>query len=307
MNLSQLDLKLLMVFVDVVEARSFTAAAQLRESDVGYISRQIKRLEKELGSVLFNRSTRSLSLTNLGNRTYQDACKIRNISNRIVESARSEKEVIQGLVRITSGAFLGRNYIFSVLERVSNRHPALTIELELDEDKVDIIKKRFDLSVRVWKPKDTNLVAQKLCNFGFLLAATPEFIREHGTPRSLSDLDSLPSVLYARNEHSNKQFSFYDEQGVIRTYHLSSNLLVSDAELIVRTVLGGKRYGLFPSFMVENELKSGKLVQLLPQIKLVSDEGIYLVYPTKSKTKAIEMIIDELKREISFNWDFYFE
>jgi len=300
MNVNQLDLKLLMVFADVVEAGSFTAAARLRESDVGYISRQIKRLETELGSVLFNRSTRSLSLTHFGKQTYQDACKIKELSNRIVESAHSEKATIQGLVRVTCGAFLGRNYVYPALQRISDSYSGLTIELELDEDKVDIIKKRFDLSVRVWKPKDTNLVAQKLCNFGFLLAAAPEFIEEYGAVRSLSDLDSLPSVLYARNEHSNKQFSYYDEQGVIRTHHLTSNLLVSDAELIVRTVLDGKRYGLFPSFMVENELKSGKLVQLLPQIELVSDEGIYLVYPTKSKTKAMEIIIDELKQRIPF-------
>ncbi|HDM8184768.1 TPA: LysR family transcriptional regulator [Vibrio harveyi] len=300
MNLNQLDLKLLMVFVDVVEAGSFTSAAKLRDSDVGYISRQIKRFETELGGILFNRSTRSLSLTHLGAHTYQDALKIRELSNRIVESAQREKEVIQGLVRVTSGAFLGRKYVFPALEMISKKYSALTVELELDEDKVDIIKKRFDLSVRVWKPKDTNLVAQKLCSFGFLLAATPKFIEEFGTPRSLSDLDALPSILYARNEHSNKQFSYFDEQGVIRTHHLTSNLLVSDAELIIRTVLDGKRYGLFPSFMVQDEINNGELVQLLPHIELVSDEGIYLVYPTKSKTKAMAIIIDELKEQISF-------
>lgn len=75
--------------------------------------------------------------------------------------------------------------------------------------------------------------------------------------------------------------------------------MVSDAELIVRTVRSGKRFGLFPTFIIENELKSGQLIQLLPQIELVSDEGIYLVYPTKSKTKATEIIIEELKKGIS--------
>nr|WP_246861123.1 LysR family transcriptional regulator [Vibrio crassostreae] len=290
-----------MVFVDVVEAGSFTSAAQLRESDVGYISRQIKKLETSLNGVLFNRSTRSLSLTQLGERIYKDACKIRELSNSIVESAQEDKELIQGVFRVTSGFFLGRKYVFPVIERVSTQYPALTIELELDEDKVDIIKQRFDLSVRVWKPKNTNLIAQKLCSFGFLLAATPKFIEEYGAPRSLSDLDALPSILYARKEHSNKQFSYYDEQGVIRTHYLTSNLLVSDAELIVNTVLSGNRYGLFPSFMIETEVKSGKLVQLLPDIELVSDEGIYLVYPSKSKTKAMEIIIDKLKEGISFS------
>lgn len=300
MNLKPLDLKLLMVFVDVVDAGSFTLAAKLRDSDVGYISRQIKRLETELGGILFNRSTRALSLTHLGAYTYQDALKIRELSNRIVESAQREKDVIQGLIRVTSGAFLGRKYVFPALEKISNKYSNLTVEFELDDDQVDIIKKRFDLSVRVWKPKDTNLVAQKLCSFGFLLAATPKFIEEFGAPRSMSDLDAFPSILYARNEHSNKQFSYFDEQGTIRTHHLKSNLLVSDAELIVSTVLNGKRYGLFPSFMVQDELNSGELVQLLPHIDLVSDEGIYLVYPTKSKTRAMAIVIDELKDHLAF-------
>lgn len=77
MSETNLDLKLLMMFVDVVDAGSFTAAANMRDTDVAYISRQIKKLEQGLGSVLFNRSTRSLSLTSLGNATYQDACKIK--------------------------------------------------------------------------------------------------------------------------------------------------------------------------------------------------------------------------------------
>ncbi|EJL6751060.1 LysR family transcriptional regulator [Vibrio alginolyticus] len=299
MYLNPMDLKLLMVFVDVVESGSFTAAAQLRETDVGYISRQIKKLETNLGSVLFNRSTRSLSLTSIGSSTYEDACKIRELSQRIVESAHKEKQDIQGLVRVTSGAFLGRKYLFPALEAISNLHEGVTIELELDEDKVDIIKKRFDLSLRVWKPTDSNLVAQKLASFGFLLAATPSFVERHGKPKQLSDLDALPSILYARQEHNNKQFSYYDQLGEIRTYRLNSNLLVSDAELIVKTVLSGKRFGLFPSFMIKDELESGELVQLLPDIKLVSDEGIYLVYPTKSKTRAVEVIVEELKRRIS--------
>ena len=301
MSETNLDLKLLMVFVDVVDAGSFTAAANMRDTDVAYISRQIKKLEQGLGSVLFNRSTRSLSLTSLGNATYQDACKIKALSQNIVESANLEQETIQGTVRVTCGYYLGRRYVFPVLEKISDQFSKLTLEFELNDDQVDLIKQRFDLSLRVWKPRDTNLVAQKLHSFSFKLVATPSFIAQHGVPQSLDDLSSLPSVLYARQEHSNKQFSYYDSEGVIRSHRLESNLLLSDAELIVQSVLRGSRYGIFPTFMIQEHLDSGELIELLPEIEIASDEGIYLVYPTKTKTKAVELVIDELKRQISFS------
>lgn len=296
--MNRADPKLLQVFADVVDQGSFTGAADVRETNVSYITRQIKKLETELGATLLNRSTRAIALTEAGSRVYESARQINELVKNVSVVAQEQSGELSGTLRITSAVYLGRKFLFPIVERLCDKYPSINIELELNDRQVDIIKDRFDMAIRVWKPKSIDLVGQKLLDVRMLVAASPKFVEQHGAPKSLEDLKSLPAIVYGRKGHTNKAFNYFDSEGKMHTFDINANICINDAEQLNICVENGKRYFVPTNFMVAEKLRSGELVQLLPELQFPVDESIYAVYPNRELSRIGKMVIEELKKDL---------
>lgn len=297
--MNKTDPKLLQVFADVVDQGSFTKAADIRETNVSYITRQIKKLEAELSTKLLNRSTRAIALTESGKRVYDNARQLNELMNNVAAISEGVTTEVKGTLRITSAVYLGRKFVFPIVEKICDQYPEVNIELQLNDDQVDIIKDKFDLAIRVWKPRDLDLIGQKLLDIGFLIAAAPVFVKRHGEPETIDELKHLSAVVYGRKGHTNKSFNYLDDDGKLRTFRLDANICINDAEQLNLCVANGNRYYVPTNFMAMDKIRNGELVQLLPQVELPLNESIYAVYPNRELSQVAKQIISELKNVLA--------
>lgn len=298
LSMSKIDPKLLQVFVDVINQGSFTRAADLRETDSSYVTRQIKRLESCLGVKLLNRSTRAISLTDKGSEIYRHAAQLNELIQNIENVADRGADEFSGHLKITSSIYLGKKFLLPTVEKICDKYPKISIEVHLSDEQVDVIKERYDLALRVWKPKSVDLIAKHLLDIRFLLVASPEFVEAYGMPKSIEELSELPAIAYGRKGHTNKAVTYIDIDGKLRSFRLSANLCVNDDSDVEKYGNHGKRYFLATNYMVAKSLQEGKLIQLLPEVTFPLDASVSVMYPNRSLPAAAQLIIQELKKSL---------
>ena len=220
---------------------------------------------------------------------------MKNIDNML----ENQSKVLKGTLRITSADYIGRKFLFPIIEQICDKHPDITIDLQLNDEQVNIIKDRYDLAIRVWEPQDANLIAQKLANIHILLVASPDFIKQFGTPKTLDELKKLPSITYSRKGYKHRTLNYIDKDNKLSSFNLSSNLSINDVEVMNHCINKGNRYFVTANYVAAEKIKSGELVQLLPDIKFTYDEDIFAVYPTRSLSLIARLIIQELKKELA--------
>ena len=166
----------LLMLLEVVEQGSFAKAAEIRNIDRSVISKQISRLEDELGVRLLNRTTRSFSLTAAGAEMIKKADELRSLLGDTLRMAENYHLEPRGVLKITSSTLIGRRYLQPVINDFQKRFPQVEVELRLDDRLVDIVSEGFDLAFRVGEPKDSSLIARKIARNRLLLLASPAFI-----------------------------------------------------------------------------------------------------------------------------------
>nr|WP_254843553.1 LysR family transcriptional regulator [Shewanella sp. UCD-KL21] len=154
--------KQLSLFLDVVQQGSFTKAAALHDMDNSLLSKQIKKLEAELGVQLLNRSTRSFSLTSAGEEILEQTQTLLDTLNQIQNIADSYQSEPKGIIRITSSIFFGQEYLQPVISQFMKQYPNVKVTLSLDDKRADIISDHFDVAFRIGKLTESNLIAKKL-------------------------------------------------------------------------------------------------------------------------------------------------
>lgn len=166
----------LLMLLEVVEQGSFAKAAEIRNIDRSVISKQISRLEDELGVRLLNRTTRSFSLTAAGAEMIKKAADLRELLGETLRMAENYHQEPRGLLKITASTIIGRRYLQPVINDFQKRFPQVEVELRLDDRLVDIVSEGFDLAFRIGEPKDSSLIARKIARNRLLILATPEFV-----------------------------------------------------------------------------------------------------------------------------------
>lgn len=269
----------LLLLAEVVEAGSFTRAADLRHVDRSVISRQIRQLEKELEVRLFNRSTRVVHLTDVGREIYHRALRLRTA----LEDARHVAEAYQseprGVLRINAPTDFGRRYVGPAMGIFMRRFKDMHVELQLDNAYVDVIAGGYDLVIRISEPQDSSLIARSLAHNHRVICASPEFIQRHGLPESVEELLRLPAVTYSRDDLTLDYLHYYNEHDTIVRGAFNSHFRTNEPEVMVRAMLVGLCYGVMSAFMLEDAFRDGKLFPILPELRLVPSPDIYMVYP----------------------------
>jgi DNA-binding transcriptional LysR family regulator len=187
-----INLNRLGMFVAVVEAGSFTAAADTLGTTKAVVSFNLKQLEQELGVALLTRSTRRLALTEAGEGFYAECARLLREADAAVDQARSGQATLAGSLRVTATVDYGNRIVAPALAAFARSHPALRVSYQASSTHADLIGDRLDLAIRVGTLADSSYRATPIGQFKLLLVASPALLAEHGAPRTLEALAAMP-------------------------------------------------------------------------------------------------------------------
>jgi DNA-binding transcriptional LysR family regulator len=285
----------LLMFLDVVERGSFIKAADHRNIDRSVISKQINRLEDELGVRLLNRTTRSFSLTAAGAEMIKKAKELRLLLGETVRLAENYHQEARGLLKIASSHGIARRYLLPVINDFQKRFPQVEIELQLDDRYIDIVADGIDLAFRVGEPKDSSLIARKVARNRGIILASPEFIENYGMPKTIEELAILPAASFSSSSLKIESIRYIDHQGTIKEQKINTVFSANDPELLLMKSLSGTTYFAAPAFVLKNEIQEGLLIPLLPEIQLVNYNDMYVIYPHRDLPVRTRLFFDAVR------------
>lgn len=284
----------LLLLLEVSELGSFAKVSEYRNVNRSAVSKQIAKLEEELGVQLLNRTTRSLLLTVAGSEMVGQAKQLRDLltnSKRLAENYHSEP---RGELKISSSTLFGRQYVQKAILTFQTLYPDIRVELLLEDRMVDIVGEGFDIGFRIGEPKESNLVAKKIARNRLLIVASPDFLQKYGTPTTVSQLESLPAVVYSAQGLVIDKFKYTECSGSEAHFQLTPAYKVNEVEMLINTALSGNMLTVTTAQMIENEILDGKLVPIMTHLNLTDYGTFYAVYPHRNAPMKTKLFIQTL-------------
>lgn len=251
----------LALLVAIIEARSFATAARMTNHSPASATRALMAFEKRLGIKLVERTTRKISPTEAGRRLADHAKSlIRNYEDAILD-ATSESVVPRGVLRITAPLLFGRMHVLPAINEFLRAYPNVNIELLLSNQVIGLLDNKIDVAIRIGRINDSFLVAKQISQVRHILTASPEYLRQRGTPKNLEDLANHDVIIQTNDAYPDHwQFSLSD--GEIISIRLTPRLNVNQAEAAIQAALGGLGIIRTLSYQVANEIAEGKLKRI---------------------------------------------
>jgi LysR family transcriptional regulator, transcriptional activator for aaeXAB operon len=292
MNISFEQLKSMVVFAQIVEQGSFSAAAKHLGLARASVSYHLKKLEAATGVQLLNRSTRSIALTEAGE-TYYQRCKViaeqAATANSQMENLKNEPE---GLLKITCPVNAGMQTIVPALSEFKRLYPKIELDVMLTDEVVNILKEGIDLAIRGAPLPDSSLKATQLCVLPTCLVGAPSYFEKYGTPIHPTDLAQHQWVIYKMAASSltitkgSRSFSI-NPKGTVNT---------NNAAARTAFVEGGHGLGRIPLYDAQPKINAGKLIPILKDYSM-QDITVYGVFPPGgTNAKKLRLLIDFLKK-----------
>jgi len=266
----------LAAFAVLVEAGSFTLAAQQLGCSKGQLSKRISQLEAQFSVVLLHRTTRRLSLTAAGTALLPQAQALVQQVQRARQALARLKDEIAGPVRLTVPVSLGDTFFDGLLQAFSQEYPEVQIELELGNEFQDLVREGFDLAIRTEPGIDGRLVARPLLLMQELTCASPEYLARHGEPKSPEDLLRHRCLLNSHLRDSSEWL--YHQQHELQRVRVSGPFVSNHYSLLKKAALAGVGVARLPSYALPRELAEGRLRWLLRDYQTRSIP-MYLVHP----------------------------
>lgn len=290
------NLALLASFTAAAEAGTFTAAAARLDLTPAAVSKNVARLEAELGVRLFNRSTRQLRLTAEGD-TFREraAAALRMLDEALAEVGRTRGAPV-GRVRISVGVSFGRRYVLPLLPDLTTAHPQLQIELSLDNRTVDLLAEGFDIGIRGGVIPDSGLVARRIAKLPLVLVASPSYLRRHGVPESPDELAQHRLLGVRLSSGQEIPWRFRKPGGSSSVERpVNAPLWLSDPEALLDPALahaGIAQLGLHHAMPF---LRSGRLKAVLTQQHDPGQREIVMHYPHRQYlAPRVRVVVDAL-------------
>lgn len=279
-------------FAKVVETGGFSAAARILGLSKSAVSKLVSGLEDGLGARLLNRTTRRLGLTEVGAAFHQRVTRI------LAEVAEAEEAVARlhgeprGTLRLNAPMSFGVLHVAPALSGFMSRHPALRVDMVLDDRVVDVVEEGFDVAVRIAHLPDSSLIARRLAPCRMALCATPEYWHRQGVPARPEDLRGHNCLLYSYLATPDA-WRFQGADGPL-SVRVSGSFAANNGEALRAAALEGLGVALVPTFIVGVDLRAGRLQAVLPEYS-AADRFIHAVYPHNRHLSAkVRVFIDFL-------------
>ena len=265
------------------------------------VSKAIRRLEEKLGTRLFQRTTRQMSLTDVGQGFYGRVLAILAGVEEAEAFVMGRAARMQGTLKISAPTSFGRMHIAPHLSRFMDSYPDLAINLILTDAYTDLIGEGFDLAIRIGEPMDSSLVARRIAPVRRILCASPAYVATRGMPKTLADLKEHTCL----PPHNNDAWRLQGPEGPL-TVRPEGRLITNSSEVIREAVLAGMGIALRSTWDIGPELKAGRLVQVLPGIEGSRNVTLSAVYPSRqflpAKVRAFIDFLTELYGPVPY-WE----
>ncbi|PLK70006.1 LysR family transcriptional regulator [Rhizobium sp. TH135] len=257
------ELEAIRTFLTVADQSSFSAAARLLAMTPASVTRTVSALEEQLGVQLLLRTTRKVSLTSAGAAYAARVAPLVEGLARATEETRDLQKVTAGSLRVSAPMSLGMKVLPTVLSQFSIMHPRTSVAIELSDRFVDILQENYDLAIRIsGPPTDKSTIWRKIRPVSRLLVASPSFLARHGTPKVPEDLTTLECLSY--HDQSKTETWELSRPGQVRTVEARGRFSINNGDFLCKLAIAGEGIALLPRFIVDEELRAGKLVEVLP-------------------------------------------
>lgn len=290
-------------FVRVADLGSFTAAARALGVPASSVSRRVQDLEAELGTSLLHRTTRSVSLTELGSVYLEQVRPALKALDHAGDQVMDRPGAPGGLLRITANPGYGRLLLMPAIHRLRAAYPDLVIDVELTDRIYNLANHEVDIAVRATANLPERAIARKLAGSDMKLVASPAYLDRYGTPEVLEDLKNHRTILY-RGPERIIQWQARTEAGWSEV-QTDPSFICNVGRELVEEAIAGTGLGLFWDWGTEEEIARGDLVEIhlkdaTLSITRSSEAGIYLLYnPQKFQLNKIKASVDFLLRELT--------
>ena len=280
--------------VKIVEIGSFSGAARAMGVSKGHVSQRISQLEERLGVRLLHRTTRKLSLTELGNLYFRRCKQVIEDLDEIEQAVSEYQQRATGVLKISCPNLLGERHVVPAIAEFLTEHSTLEIELNFYSRKVDLVEDAYDVAIQVGKRTDINVVNKALAKTTFQLVATPRFLNRHGTPEKPSDLKHLSCVMFTEYGVSKPwKFVRADEQvsvtGLCRWHSNNGHCLLAAA----RDSLG---LAYLPDYYVAEDIANGRLVRVLEEWGGIERDVVAIYQHRRHLSAKVKLFVDFLEK-----------
>lgn len=287
-------------FAAVVDGGSFVQAADALDMSKPAVSRHVAELEQRLGVRLLHRTTRKLSLTEEG-RLFYGRCKTVLADVEVAEEEITAKSIaVKGLIKVNVPVSFGLWELAPLWPDFMTKYPDVELDITLADRIVDLVEEGYDLAVRIARLPNSSLVSRKLASTRMVLCASPGYLRKHGKPKHPSELAEHPVLAYSLLA-TGDQWDFEGIEGKVLVT-VKPVMRTNSGDTCIAAARKGKGVILQPSFMVNADLHSGALVELMPTYRSI-EFGIFAVYPTRQyvapKVRALIDFLSQALKNVS--------
>ncbi|HEX4917021.1 MAG TPA: LysR family transcriptional regulator [Limnobacter sp.] len=262
---------------------SMSAYAQSAGVSAAYVSKRLAQLEARMGARLFHRTTRSLSLTELGETCVEWGQRVLDSAQDLMDAMSAERSVPQGLLRVCSSTGYGRSRVAPALSALVRKYPQLEVQLELMDRPVDMVTEGFHLDIRLGAVQEPGLIARHIADNRRILCASPAYLKKAGALKSLDDLQRHSCLLIRERDQLPGRWVLQGPHGE-ETVRVKGKLTSNNGESVRQWMADGHGIGLRSAWDVAPLLQSKKLKQVLPAY--YQQANVYAVYPSRLASSA---------------------
>jgi len=283
----------LRAFVAVVEAGTFTAAADRLGMAKSAVSRRIASLERRLGVQVLQRTTRRLNLTDTGRSFYERSVRILADLDEAEAAVHQEHGELRGKLRVALPLSFGIRHMCKPIAEFSQLHPKVTFDLDLNDRRVDLVQEGADLALRIGHLSDSSLIARRLFDSHIVVCASPEYLREHGAPETPEDLRDHDCLVYG-NLSDPARWVGRSNKGIEHRVDVHAVLSATSGELLSQLAAKGLGIVMQPTFIAGELIRRGALLPLLTDYQWPTAPAYAVYPPTRHLSFRVRTFIDFL-------------
>ena len=292
-------------FVAVIDQGGFTDAAGKLGLSKSAVSKHVSSLEGRLGARLLNRTTRRVSPTEIGLAYYDKALQVIADASEAEEMVTAMQASPRGALRVSVPVSFGVRHVSGAVGQFLQAYPDVSINMVMDDRFVELVSEGYDMAIRIGNLDDSSMRARKLAEARVAIVAAPDYLRRHGVPETLDDL-SKHNLLHYSNMSSGNVWRMRSASGEERQFRVGGRLTANNGDSLLQAAEAGLGMAMVPTFILCNGLKTGRLVEVLPD-RPSEPLGVYAVYPegryTQPKLRAfIDFLVSHFKGKGPDRW-----
>lgn len=283
----------LQAFVAVVEAGSFTAAADRLGMAKSAVSRRLSGLEERLGVQLLQRTTRRLNLTDTGRSFYERSARILADLDEAEAAVHQEHGELRGKLRIALPLSFGIRHMCKPIAEFAQLHPRVTFDLDLNDRRVDLLQEGADLALRIGRLSDSSLIARRLFDSHTVICASPGYLEQYGAPQTPAELREHRCLVYG-NLSDPSRWAARDANGVEQSVDVNAVLTATSGDFLSQLAARGQGIVMQPTFIAGELIKEGALLPLLTDHEWPTVPAYAVYPPTRHLSFRVRTFIDFL-------------